>query len=469
MASTKQNLVKENNYRIRINMSSATQRNLQQYIDHAVTDQNGKKIGKLTCLWSDPQGEPVYLGVQTGWLFGKTHVVPAENAQVNNSSKTIRLPYFAEKIKDAPSYDATAEIDPNSEQEIRAYYNLSSESNPPAQAQAPEGKQTARRGQQEGATVELHEEQVKVGKRQVEVGGIRLRKIVRTETINQPVELQREEIVVERVPGKQGAERAETSGKHFREEDIFIPLRREEAVVQKESRVREEVRVSKKAETERQNVSEQVRKGDIEVQRSGAASMASDKSRGTQPAGQRRAKGGGGKTAVFGLARDEQQASRIVDDLKSAGFSNNDISVLLADKRGTRDFAHEKNTKAPEGAVTGAGTGGVLGGVLGWLVGAGTLAIPGLGPFVAAGPLMAALSGAAVGAGAGGLIGALVGLGIPEFEAKRYEGKLKEGNILISVHSDNRDETKRAKEIFERDGADEISTSSEEKVSVHTE
>ena len=449
-------------------MSTATQRNLQQYVDHDVVDQNGKKIGKLTCLWSDPQGEPVYLGVQTGWLFGKTHVVPAENAHVNNSSKTIRLPYFLEKIKDAPCYDTTAEIDPTSEREIRSYYNLSSESCPPGQAQAPQRKQTASRGQ-EGAKVELHEEQVKVGKRQVEAGGIRLRKIVRTETVNQPVELQREEIVVERVPGNEKSQRAEATGKDFEEEDIFIPLRREEAVVQKESRVREEVRVSKKAATERQTVSEQVRKEDIEVQRSGAASMSKDKSRVTQPAGQKRTKGDRGKTAVFGLARDEQQASRIVDDFKSAGFSNNDISVLFADKRGTKDFAHEKNTKAPEGAVTGAGTGGVLGGVFGWLVGAGTLAIPGLGPFVAAGPLMAALSGAAVGAGAGGLIGALVGLGIPEFEAKRYEGKLKEGNILISVHSDNRDETKRAKEIFERDGADEISTSSEEKVSVHTE
>jgi uncharacterized protein (TIGR02271 family) len=449
-------------------MNTATQRNLAQYVDHDVIDQNGKKIGKLTTLWSDPEGEPVYLGVQTGWLFGKTHVVPADNAQVNDASKTIRLPYSTEKIKDAPSYDAKAEIDPASEREIRSYYNLSSQPSLPTQTQTSEQKQATTRGQ-EGATVPLREEQVKVGKRQVEAGGIRLRKIVRTETVNQPVELQREEIVVERVPGKEGTERGEPAGKHFQQEDIFIPLRREEAVVQKESRVREEVRVSKKAETERQTVSEQVRKEDIQVQRSGAPSMSSDKSRGTQPAAQKRTKGDRGKTAVFGLARDEQQASRIVDDLKSAGFSKNDISVLFADKRGTKDFAHEKNTKAPEGAVTGAGTGGVLGGILGWLIGAGTLAIPGVGPFIAAGPVMAALSGAAIGAGAGGLIGALVGLGIPEFEAKRYEGKLKEGNILISVHSDNRDETKRAKEIFERDGADEISNSTEEKVSVHTE
>src|SRR5256885_8134453 len=156
--------------------------------------------------------------------------------------------------------------------------------------------------------------------------------------------------------------------------------------------------------------------------------------------------------SVFCLTQTEGQAARIVEDLKSAGFSNNDISVLLPDKAGTRDFAHEKGTKAPEGAVTGAGTGGVLGGALGWLAGVGALAIPGLGPFIAAGPIMAALSGAAVGAATGGVIGALVGMGIPEFEAKRYEAKVREGNVLISVHSENSDETKRAKEIFERDG-----------------
>ena len=171
------------------------------------------------------------------------------------------------------------------------------------------------------------------------------------------------------------------------------------------------------------------------------------------------------KKSVFGLARDEAQACRIVDELKGAGFSNNDISVLLPDKGSTREFAHKKSTKAPEGAAAGAGTGGVLGGVLGWLVGVGTLAIPGLGPFVAAGPIMAALSGAAVGGAAGGIIGSLVGMGIPEFEAKRYETRLREGRILLAVHSENSDETKRAKEIFERAGAEDIASSSEERVS----
>src|ERR1043165_5090708 len=171
------------------------------------------------------------------------------------------------------------------------------------------------------------------------------------------------------------------------------------------------------------------------------------------------------KKSVFCITRDEGQACNIVDSLKSAGFSNNDISVLLPDKAGTRDFAHEKHTKAPEGAVTGAGTGGILGGALGWLAGIGTLAIPGVGPFIAAGPIMAALSGAAIGAAAGGITGALIGMGIPEYEAKRYDGKIKEGNLLISVHSDNSEETSRAKQIFERAGAEDISSTGEEGVS----
>jgi len=171
------------------------------------------------------------------------------------------------------------------------------------------------------------------------------------------------------------------------------------------------------------------------------------------------------KKSVFCLARNEGEANRIVDDLRAAGFSNNDISVLLPDKGSTREFAHEKGTKAPEGAITGAGTGGVLGGALGWLAGIGALAIPGIGPFVAAGPIMAALSGVAVGATAGGVVGTLVGMGIPEYEAKRYEGRLREGKILMSVHSEDSNQTKRAKEIFERAGAEDIATAGEESVS----
>jgi hypothetical protein len=167
------------------------------------------------------------------------------------------------------------------------------------------------------------------------------------------------------------------------------------------------------------------------------------------------------KKSVFCIATTGDQAERIVDQLKAANFSNNDISALFPDKGTTRDFAHEKNTKAPEGAATGAGTGGVLGGALGWLAGIGALAIPGVGPLIAAGPIMAALSGAAIGAAAGGIAGGLIGLGIPELEAKRYEGKVKEGNILISVHTDNSEEIAVAKDIFTKAGAQDICTTGE--------
>jgi hypothetical protein len=163
-------------------------------------------------------------------------------------------------------------------------------------------------------------------------------------------------------------------------------------------------------------------------------------------------------TNVFCLADSESQAVSIVSQLKSAGFADNDISVLFPDKTGTRDFAHEQHTKAPEGAVTGATTGGVLGGIVGLLAGIGALAIPGVGPFIAAGPIMATLGGIGVGAASGGLIGALVGMGIPELEAKRYEGKVKSGNILISAHCDDHDDVKAAKDIFNTAGAKDIVT-----------
>ena len=167
------------------------------------------------------------------------------------------------------------------------------------------------------------------------------------------------------------------------------------------------------------------------------------------------------KTSVFCITNSRIQADQIVEGLRSEGFSNNDISALFPDKATSRDFAHEKHTKAPEGAAAGAGSGGLLGGALGWLVGVGTLAIPGVGPLIAAGPIVAALSGAAVGATVGGIAGALIGMGIPEYEAKRYEGKLKEGNILISVHSENSAETSRAEAIFKQAGAQDIATSGE--------
>ena len=167
------------------------------------------------------------------------------------------------------------------------------------------------------------------------------------------------------------------------------------------------------------------------------------------------------RKSVFCITTTRNQADQIVGRLKSANFSNNDISVLFPDKDTTRDFAHEKNTKAPEGAVAGASTGGVIGGALGWIAGIGALAIPGVGPFIAAGPIMAALSGIAVGAAVGGIAGGLIGLGIPEIEAKRYEGKVKAGNILISVHTEDSKEISRAKDIFTHAGAKDICTTGE--------
>ena len=171
--------------------------------------------------------------------------------------------------------------------------------------------------------------------------------------------------------------------------------------------------------------------------------------------------------AVFCIVDTEAQATQITDDLKTAGFDNSAISALFPDKAGSRDFAHEQHTKAPEGASTGAAGGAVIGGALGWLAGIGTLAIPGVGPLMAAGPILAMLSGAAVGGTVGGLTGALVGLGIPEYEAKRYEGKVKDGNILLSVHTGDGDQRSRAKSIFERAGAHDVSSTGETSVPSH--
>jgi hypothetical protein len=166
-------------------------------------------------------------------------------------------------------------------------------------------------------------------------------------------------------------------------------------------------------------------------------------------------------TAVYGIFRDRYEIDRVVDALKLDNFRNTDISVLFPDNVGNKDFAHEKGTKAPEGATAGSATGAVLGGTLGWLVGIGTLAIPGIGPLIAAGPIMAALAGAGVGGALGGLTGALIGVGIPEYEAKRYEGLVKNGGILVSVHCDDSDWVSRAKSIFEREGGHGVASSSE--------
>src|SRR5271157_4748293 len=169
----------------------------------------------------------------------------------------------------------------------------------------------------------------------------------------------------------------------------------------------------------------------------------------------------GKNTSVFGIYPTYSSVEGGVDALKAAGFRNTDISVLFPENVGSKDFAHKKNTKAPEGVTAGAGTGAVVGGTLGWLAGIGALAIPGLGPLIAAGPIMAALAGAGVGGAVGGLTGALIGMGIPEYEAKRYEGRVRAGGILISVHCDNSEWTKRAKEILEHTGAQDVSSTGE--------
>ena len=169
----------------------------------------------------------------------------------------------------------------------------------------------------------------------------------------------------------------------------------------------------------------------------------------------------GKNTSAFGIYHDEATLKNGIYELERNGFRVTDISVLYPENVGTKDFAHEKSSKAPEGASAGAGTGAVVGGVLGWLAGVGAIAIPGVGPFLAAGPIMAALAGMGAGGATGGLIGALAGAGIPEYEAKRYEGLVKKGGILISVHCDNSEWTSRAKNILERTGADDVSSTGE--------
>jgi hypothetical protein len=170
--------------------------------------------------------------------------------------------------------------------------------------------------------------------------------------------------------------------------------------------------------------------------------------------------------AVFGIYRSREQVERAVEALKYADFRNADISVLFSETSGTKDFAVEKETKMPEGTAAGAGGGAVIGGTLGWLAGIGSLAIPGVGPLIAAGPIVGLLAGAGAGGVVGGIAGALVGLGIPEYEAQRYEGRVKEGGILLSVHCDNADWKKQAMEILERTGAEDIGSKGEAKSDV---
>lgn len=240
-----------------------TDSQLERMLAYNVHDSQDQRIGHVSGLWVDSNNQVEFVGVKTTWLVGRTHIFPAERMQVNHAREIIRAPYPEDVIKNAPSFDPGAELIAPEQREVFDYYQRFS-----TQRGAGTGAQQQRAKGQEEATIPLAEEHLKVGKRQVEAGGVRLRKIVRTETVNQPVELRREEIQIERVPG---GERA-TGGKEFQQEDIYIPLRREEAVVQKEGVVREQVRVSKTAQTEKQNISEQVRKEDVQIEESGDAS-----------------------------------------------------------------------------------------------------------------------------------------------------------------------------------------------------
>jgi hypothetical protein len=171
--------------------------------------------------------------------------------------------------------------------------------------------------------------------------------------------------------------------------------------------------------------------------------------------------------ATFGLFEDRAALERAINELRAAGFRNSDVSVLMQETPGNKALAHEAHTKAPEGAAAGASAGAVVGGVLGWLMGIGALAIPGIGPFIAAGPIVAALAGVGAAGAAGGLIGALVGVGIPEYEAKQYEGRLRKGHLLLSVHSDDSKWAKKAEEVLKKSAAHDVGSSAEAHADYH--
>jgi len=277
----------------------AASRDLSRYIGYDVLDRNENNIGTLDCLWADHTGEPAFIGVRTGWFLGKTHVVPAQSVEVNEYAQRLRLPYTEEKVKNAPAYDAEVDMSESMEQEIYTYYGIQSRgsigsgalntgssartagyTSSSAAGRTPMASEArsatgTNRGRDE-ATMQLSEEQLRVEKREVEAGGVRLRKVIRTEIVNQPVELRREEVVIERVPaGKAGTTTPRGAG--FQEQEVYIPLRREEAVVNKEVRVREEVRARKESQTDTHQVSDRVRKEDVEIERTGEA-----KQRGTR-------------------------------------------------------------------------------------------------------------------------------------------------------------------------------------------
>lgn len=242
---------------------------LRRFIDYTVVDRQNEKIGTIDAVWEDHTGQPAYLAVRTGWLgFGKAHVVPADSAEVNERDQRVRLPFDAETVKNAPSFDSQDDITETSDFTIASHFGTRRHWDAEADAPRADTRRSdatpAPRDANADQKIRLNEEQIRVGKREVEYGGVRLRKIVRTETVNQPVELTREEVVVERVPVSDQSGR-QTSAQ-FNEEEIYIPLRREEAVVEKTTRAREEVRVSKRRETEQDTIQEEVRHEDVQIE-----------------------------------------------------------------------------------------------------------------------------------------------------------------------------------------------------------
>lgn len=241
---------------------------LGRFIDYTVVDIENDKVGTVDAVWEDHTGQPTYLAIRTGWLgLGKAHVVPAHSAEVNEASRKIRLPFTAQQVKSAPSFDSQEDITADSEYTISSHFNSGTVPRREDDGVAPLSRRADAPDTQNEARVQLREEELKVGKREVEYGGVRLRKIVRTEVVNQPVELQREEIVVERVPLH--ATDSVREGADFKDEEVYIPLRREEAVVEKSVRAREEVRVGKRRETEHENVSDSIRREDVEIEQQG--------------------------------------------------------------------------------------------------------------------------------------------------------------------------------------------------------
>jgi uncharacterized protein (TIGR02271 family) len=243
----------------------ATTSDLDRLIGYAVLDRNNRKIGKIDGIWEDAAGQPAFLSISTGWLgLGRRYYVPADAAEMNESGKAIRLPYDEDAIKNAPDFDSTSDIDEASETRINEYYRTRGV---PASARGADWAATGeteaapKSGEAEKEKMQLKEEELNVGKRTVESGGVRIRKVVRGETVNQPVELEHEEVEVEKVPAS-GDRPADAA---FKEDEVFIPLRREVADVSKNAKVAEEVRVGKKSESERQNISETLRKEDVEV------------------------------------------------------------------------------------------------------------------------------------------------------------------------------------------------------------